>query len=93
MLWGHIDAAVSRENLAQVYEMRGDTKSDKKIWNSAGKANMVCANHMVHCSKIVPGVMIDYYFNNDYTKRFTEANNAKSQGGSEISISFQTDMN
>ena len=62
------DAVVSRENLAQVYKMRGHIKSDKEIQNSAGKANIVCANHMVHCSKIVPNVMIDFYFNNDYTK-------------------------
>ena len=65
------DAAVSRENLAKVYKMRGDTKSAKEIRTSAGKANMVCANHTVHHSKIVPSVMVDYYFsapNNNYTK-------------------------
>jgi len=65
------DAAVSRENLAQVYEIRGNTKSAKEIQNSAGKAKMVCTNHIVHHSKIVPSVMIDYYFNapnNSYTK-------------------------
>jgi hypothetical protein len=40
------NAAVSRENLTQVYEMRDDMKSTKEIQNSAGEANMVCINQV-----------------------------------------------
>ena len=41
------DAAVSREYLAQVYEMRGDLVKAKKTRLSAGKLSIACAYHMV----------------------------------------------
>lgn len=41
------DAAVSRENLAQVYEMRGDLAKAKETRLSAGKLNIACAHYKV----------------------------------------------
>jgi len=37
--------------LQKCTKMRGDTKKRQEIRTSAGKANMVCANHTVHHSR------------------------------------------
>lgn len=44
------DAAVSRENLAQVYEIRGDLVKAKEIRLSAGKLNIACGHFQVSSS-------------------------------------------
>lgn len=46
------DAAVSREYLAQVYEMRGDLVKAKETRLSAGKLNIACAHDRVRQTAI-----------------------------------------
>lgn len=41
------DAAVSRENLAQTYEARGQLSKAKEVRLSVGKLNIACANYKV----------------------------------------------
>ncbi|GBE77960.1 hypothetical protein SCP_0108420 [Sparassis crispa] len=41
------DAAVSRDNLARIYEMRGDMKQAKATRLSGGQTNLACSNFSV----------------------------------------------